>query len=190
MNLLQNSWVQGYLAGCVFLVLLTLFKFVILLALGWLTKGNILRKNLQKVGLPEDTIWEKVLVSSLAIALEAALSWVAVLFELWRFAVHLLEFVRELFMSVPEEIQLLRFPLRHNPELSREAVWAYVRALEIKGGSAQPTADSLLQSLQYLRDYYPSMDSVAALNHLNGLKTVNPEVISGALKWLSTQARN
>lgn len=184
MDIDKHPWIVAYLVGCVFVILLMLFKYVFFACLYWLVKGNILRKNLQKVQPPEDTFWEKVVTFSLLYGIEIALSWIGVLLGLWHFATTFLQFTREVFTSMPEEVKVLRYPLRNNPDMSREAVWAYIRALEMKAGAAQPTDYALLQSLEYLQDYYPSLDRAAALNHLNGLKVVSSDVIAAALARL------
>jgi len=62
----------------------------------------------------------------------SALSWVGVVVGLVKFAIVFLRIIRDVVAQTPEAIKVLRYPLRNNPDLSREAVWAYVYALGIK----------------------------------------------------------
>jgi hypothetical protein len=120
-----------------------------------------------------------------AFVFQAALSWIGVLVILWQAASVLLKTLRDAMQSTPEEIKLLRFPLRNNPNLSREAVWAYIHALQVKVGEAAPDELALLRSLHNMHEQHPYFDRRAALSQLSGLKVVSDAIISSALSRVS-----
>lgn len=187
----QHPYFFAYLLGCVFVVLLLAFKVALFWTIAWITKANIVRKNLKKLE-PDDEqgFGLKAAVVLGGFVLEVALSWINVIVALWQIAVMLLKTLREAITSTPEAIKLLRFPLRHNPNMSPEAVWAYVSALSIKAGENVLDADELMRSLNSLRDEHPSFDPEAALDVLNGLDVMSPAVISSALNRLSLAAED
>lgn len=178
------TWLYIYLSGCVAVALLVGFKFIVFWCISWLLKGNTLRKNLKKLELSEEeTFWDKTLSLLLVGFFTIVLSWLGVLIELWLFAVHLLQIIRESVASVPEEIKVLRFPLHNNPNMTREAVWAHAQALQAKNG-AFPNKHTLLNSLKDMSENHTSFDRIAALTQLKSLNSVDPDVTSEALNWL------
>jgi hypothetical protein len=118
-----------------------------------------------------------------------ALSWLQVLISLLWSPWKLLKMLREALTVVPQDIKQLRFPLYNNPEMSREAVWAYVRALNAKAGGSLATASELLDSLQLVADNHKHFDAALALNHLKELKAVSPEAIDSALERVGALRR-
>jgi len=80
---------------------------------------------------------------------------------------------REWFSSVPEEIKLLRFPLWHNPEMSVEAVWAYMNAISIKAGEA-PSWDEMMERLARMAEVNPRINRQKALEIFENLKVMPP----------------
>jgi hypothetical protein len=92
--------------------------------------------------------------------------------------------LREVFTSVPQEIKQLRFPLYNNPDMSREAVWACMRALQARAGGNLATASELLGSLQAVIDNYKHFDAGLALKHLKELNVVSAEAIDSAMQRL------
>jgi hypothetical protein len=81
----------------------------------------------------------------------------------------------------PEGIKRLRFPLRNNPDMPRESVWAYLHALNVEVGGEPPSETALVDSLNEVTDYYPSFDRVAALKQLESLKVISQDVTSASL---------
>lgn len=74
----------------------------------------------------------------------------------------------------------MQFPLKNNPKLSREAVFAYAYALGVRGGSS-PDWWQMEQELREIEGYYPSFNSEVALKTLGSLGVVDPETISKVL---------
>jgi hypothetical protein len=175
-----------YLLGSALVLILYIFNATLFWILRWITKANVLAKNLKKLTPPdEETLGVRALVLIVTLAFEAALSWIGVVVAIWTTTMTLLKVIRESLVSTPEAIKLLRFPLRNNPEMSREAVWAHVHALRIRNGEIQADEYALLSSLNSLHEDHPSFHKEAALNHLKGLKVVRGEVISSALHRIS-----
>jgi hypothetical protein len=186
----MSTWLFIYLAGCVVAVLLSVASVVLFSALQWILKGNIIRRNLKKLDETEnESFWSEFGTATLLIALSAALSWIQVLITLVGSLWKLLEILRELFVNVPETIKKLRFPLQNNPDMSREAVWAYVRAIEAKAGANLFNAYGLLSSLQSVIDNHKDFDSHTALQHLRALDAVSSEVIDAAMKRIEAHEK-
>jgi hypothetical protein len=76
------------------------------------------------------------------------------------------------FTSQPEEIRLLRYPFFNNPNMSREAVWAYTKAIDIKSG-IEWDVDDLHDSLKDLVLVYPTFNSLSAIKVLGDLNVVS-----------------
>lgn len=186
----QHPYLFVYLLGCVLVVLLSVFNVTLFWTIAWITKANVVRKNLKKLEPADDETSLAVKASAFvgAFVFEVALSWIGVLVAVWQVASMLLKTLREAVTSTPEEIKLLRFPLHNNPNLSREAVWAYVHALRIKVGEASPDERTLLQSLHNAREQHPSFDRSTALSQLNGLNVVSEAIISSAQRRVSFAA--
>jgi hypothetical protein len=182
----EHPYVFLYLIGSVLAAILILLKTILFGSLQWITKEHILNKNLRKLLPPDErTVAAKAMLWLGALLLEVALSWINVVVVLWQIAAGLLRTLRELFSSTPEAIKLLRFPLRNNPRMSRESVWAYVQGLQLRAGERQPSGSELCSTLDEVFDYYPSFDRRVALTQLSSLKIVSPDVISAALSSLS-----
>lgn len=124
----QHPYSFIYLLGCVFVVVVLIFKFILFMFLSWIIKENILNKNLKKIQSPnEDSFSIKAFKFFVSSIVEVALSWIGVTVNVFHIMIRLLKVLREILVSTPEDIRLLRFPLRNNPNLSREAVWAYLK---------------------------------------------------------------
>lgn len=167
----DHPYVAVYLVGWVFAIALTLFKKALFWAIGWITKGNILARNIRKLTPPD-----KDALILLEIAFEVALSWINVMISLWQITATLLRTVREAFSATPEEIKFLRFPLLNNPELPPESVWAHLTALKIKAGMVNYSPE-IARDLVGLPKRLTSFDSRTALAQLERLHVV-------ALEWL------
>ena len=154
--------------------------------LSWIIKENILNKNLKKIQPPnEDSFGIKAFKFFVSSIVEVALSWIGVTVNVFHIMIRLLKALREILVSTPEDIRLLRFPLRNNPNLSREAVWAYLNALNVKIGADSVNAPNIVSHLNELCDYYPSTDKNEELAHLKRLNVIDESIITAALDNLS-----
>jgi hypothetical protein len=175
-----------YLVGCALTFLLIIFRTVFLLAIGWLLKENIYRSNLKKICPPDEkTFKDKALGYIFLLGFESLLSWINVPVLIWNIFKDLVTAARNLLSSHPEDFKRLTFPLRNNPEMTREAVWAYGSALEAKVG-VQLTEEKIFSSLNELQDFYPSFNRFTALQQFGGLNIVDQEM----LDRLSKRIRN
>src|SRR5438445_206047 len=105
----NHPYLALYLAGCVLVLALTLFKIILVWAIGWLTKGNIVALNIKKLQPHEKTTFsERTGILVFTLVFEAALSWINVAVCLWQIASVLLTALREALTSTPEAIQKLR----------------------------------------------------------------------------------
>ncbi len=186
MNFDDHPYLLGYLIGSAVAVLLGVFVVIETLILGWLFKGNILQKNLNKIKDPE-TYGFKVNAGLFVFGLftGALMSWLGVLQYLWQIIWTPIRVLRELLSSTPEEIKTLRFPLMNNPELSREAVYAYAYALGVKAG-AIPSSWQIAQELKDIEGFYPSFNPKRALESLKSLGVIEQETMSEALAELDS----
>jgi len=182
----QHPYVFIYLLGCVFVVILMIFKVTLFWFIDWITKGDVLKKNLKKLNRDDESFGSKVITFLPLVAFEVVLSWINVIVATWQIITTLFKVVREALASTPEAIKVLRFPLRNNPNMSREAVWAYLSALNIRVGEKIPGERELLNELNQLRELHPSFDREAALNQLKGLNVLSTDVISSALHRLAS----
>lgn len=182
-----HPYLSIYLIGCALVVFLTLFKAVFYWFIVWITRENILNNNLKKLQSPDErTFPEKALLFLGTIALEAALSWINVIVIILQIIKLLLNVIREALTTKPEAVKELRFPLRNNPDMSREAVWAYLSALQVKAGEKQPDVSDLLYSLDELTEYYPSFNKQVALNQLEDLNVISKDTLLSVLNELDT----
>lgn len=152
----------------------------------WIFKGGVFRTNLKKLYPPDpQSRLSKFLWGALLVLLSALLSWIQVLLGLgeavWRFV----KIVREVFAAVPQDIKRLRFPLHNNPDMSREAVWAYVCALNAKEGGVLATPSKLLESLEAVRQGHEYFDPRLALKHLAELRAVSAETVDATMEHFS-----
>ncbi len=185
-------WIDGhpylllYLVGCVLSFILILLRGIVAGLVSWVTRQNIVNKNLRKMAPPQTLAGQASSVLT-ALVLGVALSWLNVLAVLlWEIPFGLLGILRAIFSSTPPEaINLLQFPLKNNPYMSREAVWAYTQALQSKLGQTQLSESALISSLDELRSYYRTFDRMKALEELRALNVVSPDVVSTALDRLS-----
>jgi hypothetical protein len=178
----KHPVVLGYLLGSALVVVLTLLKIVLFYTIDWIIKANILQKNMRKLLPPEEmTFGVKAVKFFGVIFIEALLSWVNVVVILWQVLSSIVRVARDQLQPAPEAIRLLRFPLRNNPDMPRETVWAYIQALGVKGGNQLPTKESLVASLNEIATYHPSFDRVVALKHLQNLDAVSTEIALATL---------
>jgi len=202
----QHPYLFIYLLGSATVLVVAIFDVAInrplVLLVKWITHANIVEKNLKKIQPPGNKFSWKVsaLFYCDTIAFYMILSWIGVLLAVGSLLVSdltiLLKLVKDAYNQQPEAIKLLAYPLRNNPDMPREVVWAYCVALDLKvGARAQFTESDIQDSLNELRGNYPDIDGQAALNCLNGLNVIDADVISPALdcetalKTLMTEAR-
>lgn len=184
----QHPYLFIYLLGSSLVILLTLFKIAIFYIIDWIIKANILNKNLKKLTKPDNTEWYlKVLRFFGLLLFEAALSWINVVVVTGQILYHTLKVLREIFTPAPEEIKKLRFPLRNNPMLSAEAVWAYLMALNIKSGEALQNESVLFASLEEVLDNKHDFNFQNALDQLGNLNVLNSETITSAKNYYATK---
>lgn len=189
MNLDEHPILSVYLTGCLFAFFLFFVVIVETYLVTWFFKGNILRRNLNKVQDPAGQGF-KVEAVKFAIGLTIATisSWLAVLQFTFQIVWIPIKVLREALASVPEEIKSIRFPLLNNPDLSREAVWAYLYALNTKGG-VTPNAWEINNDLYGVGAYYPSFNKQSALEILGSLKVVDQEILSNAASIIEEKKR-
>lgn len=172
-----------YLLGCVFSAILSFMSTVLFWIIARLTRSDVIAKNLRKIWIPPDTSSTPQKLGAFVglMVLAAMFSWASLIIALGVIAWRLLAILRDAFASVPQAIQELRFPLKNNPEMSREAVWAYVRAISIKNGEKEPAADGLLSELDGLLEHYPSFSRTAALQQLQSLNVIDADTMTAAI---------
>lgn len=181
MNLDDHPYLSTYLLGCVFAFSLGVAVVVEGYLIDWLFKGNVFRKNLNKIRDPaEQGLKHDVGLFAFGLTTGTVFSWLGVLQYLWRLLWTPLTAIREAFSSVPEDIKALRFPLQNNPGMSREAVWAYAYALGAKAGTV-PTASQMAWELEQVQGFYPSFQNDVALRTLDSLNVVDKAIISKLL---------
>lgn len=183
-----HPYVFIYLVGCVLAVSLIVVKVVLFLAIDWIIKANILNKNLRKLKPPDPrTFWTKAAIFVGTLIAEGLLSWINVPVVLWQIVTTLLRVVRDQRQPVPEGIQLLRFPLRNNPDMPRESVWAYLQAISVKWGDKLPNEVELASSLNEVAEYYPPFNRITALKQLESLNVISSDVIAAALAQVGNE---
>lgn len=185
----KHPYLSIYLLGCLSCLILVIFRIILIWMINWLTKTTIVNKNLKKLLPPDKRTFSKkaedFLIALVGIAFDLVLSWIGAVLQLLLFVTSLLFIVRETFSSTPEAIKLLRFPLKNNPNMPRESVWAYFIALKIKVGENPPSVSDLLASLNELFALYPFFDRVVAIKQLETLNVVSPDLIKSVLIRLS-----
>lgn len=168
-----------YLLGSVLVILLILAKLIIFYVFNWITKANILDKNLKKLQKEDKKEWYLNLLIFLGkVLFEASLSWMNVVFVLWQILAEIFKGLRDSLSPTPEEIKKLRFPLRNNPALSKEAVWAYSVALGLKTGEALPNENVIIGTIDEVLENRPDFNYRYALNQLDNLKVLSSETIA------------
>lgn len=181
MNLDDQPILEAYLIGCVLAFILHLVVVAETYIVTWFVKGNVLRKNLNKLKDPAGQGFKMAAATfALLLFIGTIASWLAVLQYVFQIFWTPIQVIREALSSIPEEIKLIRFPLMNNPNLSREAVWAYQYALGVKAG-AIPNATQMAWELEEIGDYYPSFNHEVALRTLRSLGGVDHETISEVL---------
>lgn len=181
MNLDEHPYLSIYLAGCLAAFCLHFVSAAGFFIVEWASKDDVLKKNLNKIKDPSQQGFKfTAIMFSMSLVAGTVVSWLGVLLYLWVIFWTPLIAIRGAFSSVPEEIKLLRFPLKNNPNLTREAVWAYAYALGVKAGTI-PDPMNMAWELGEIGGYYPSFNSHVALETLRSLGGVDHETLSEAL---------
>lgn len=176
-----NFYFNIYLVGCVVSIMVIISKVLVFKILLWLTKENIIIHNIKKISPPDEFgILGKAVSQALMYLLETALSWLSVFLNVLHTIYVVLNFIRESMVSVPEDVKQLRFPLKNNPNLSAESVWAYKTALEIKAGEIPVKGEGLLKLFGFIDVYCPSFSRKTALNTLRKCDVIEEEIIESA----------
>jgi hypothetical protein len=179
-NLDDHPILEIYLLGCALVPPLALLCHITFWALAWITKGNVLAENLKKLQAPTTKAPFSSRVAKFlgTWLLEIALSWISIAVQAWRLLGLLFRTAREGLSSRPESIKLLTYPLKNDPLLAVESVWAYAYALTIRGGSPPPDEYALTRELAEILTSRPGFDRVVALRQLEALDVVKPTVIA------------
>lgn len=142
----------------------------------WFTKANILIKNHRKITYyspkPIPIIIFNFIGGYLLIFI---LSWVEVLFKLYYIFKLILDTIRYFINPLPEFLKNLYFPLKNNPNLECEEVWAHVIAIAIAGG-VRVRVDGYLGCINDIQGaindilkIYPAFNVYSALLQLQSL---------------------
>ncbi|HEY4964487.1 MAG TPA: hypothetical protein VIH90_07390, partial [Candidatus Saccharimonadales bacterium] len=162
--------------GSAIALCLNLFSFAFFWLIEWIVNDHVVKKNLAKLRDPSRPFMERAAIYFLLLLVDIVLSWISVIWIILRIIYALFLIIRSLFESVPEEVKLLRFPLRNNPSMSREAVWAYATALDVRSGKPWD-GFSKRTELKELNELYPGFSCSEALNIFKGLKIVDPDTV-------------
>jgi hypothetical protein len=179
---MSSPYLMIYLLGCLVVLVLLPLKLVLIWVINWITKSNIVIANLKKIGPPETTkeFFVRAGIRLGVLIVEVPLSWINVVVILWQILRLILQSMREILTPVPEVIRALRFPLKNNPEMARESIWAHAVALGVHAGGGQPDVGSLVQSLREVFDNYPTFNTEKALLELEALSVASPAVLASA----------
>jgi hypothetical protein len=182
-NLDDHPYLAIYLLGCGLVPVLAVTYLLLGWILSWITKANVVAKNLRKLQPPlnKAPFWARAGKFLATWVAEVALSWISVAMQAWRFVSVLLRTTREILSSEPETVRRLRYPLKTNPDLPVESVWAYLYALNIRVGSPPPDEATLTEHLAEASTLGPAFDRVVALRQLEALDVVKPSIISAVL---------
>ena len=180
--LADHPYLRLYLLGCALVVPFWVASLTFRWVLAWITKGNIMAANFRKLQPTARTpFWARTGKFIWSVVSEVSLSWVNVIVITWKFVVLLLRVAREALSSAPESIQRLRFPLKTNPDLPVESVWAYVFALSICAGALPPDEKRLEEELDDVSYQVPRFDRSVALRQLEALDVVKPSVMDAVV---------
>lgn len=168
-----------YLFGCFIAFLIQITTRTIINFIYFITKENILIKNIKKISEPDNrTKVKKFGEWALAFLLSVLASWINVIGASIHFIVFIFRFIREIIQTTPQTIKELRWPLRNNPDLSREHVWAYLVALSVKGGSTELNADLIIKEIFNITNYYEDFEKKRAVKILSTLIVINENILN------------
>jgi hypothetical protein len=181
-------WIAIYLAGSVCVIFLTLGKIVLAWLLTWLLGDRVYWKNANKLSpVDERSLWKKIAEFLGLLLIESLLSWINVAVVLWQIVKMLLGTIRNLLSPKPDLVRQLVFPLRVNPNLSQETVWAHLFAVQILTLGRQPTVEEIQSSIEEVLEEHPSFDAVEAVKELGDLKIIKSDVMDNSLAEAMTR---
>lgn len=181
----MHDYVFIYILGCVATFTLLLFNTALMWFLRWITKANVVIKNIRKIEPPDETtFFQKVSTFILSNLFEILLSWISVLLQIWLTISTILTTLREVFTETPEDIKTLRYPLKNNPNMPPEIVWAHVNAIQLKATGKQLDVAELADSVNDLRYDYPSFNREYAVKHLKHLDVISADTLKSVLNTL------
>jgi hypothetical protein len=171
------EYLEIYLLGSATVAVLSILKYLYFNAIAWIFKVHVINKNLAKISLDSQlTFWEKLGTFGVALFFESLLSWINVPIICWQFFHETIKVLRESISTVPEDIKILRYPLKNNPNLEAEIVWAYSQALNFKNGTVFSSLD-LANSLVELKNKNKYFQSNKAINSLKSLAVYPTDVV-------------
>jgi hypothetical protein len=180
-----------YLLGSLLVLALTLSK----VALGWLTEQLLGIGyhwfNCQKIGFFRSRITghlsdkpDSYSVIALVIGFEMLLSWINVPVCIWQLFTQLVSTAAELMKRAPEDLNKYRYPLRENPSLSPEEVWAHLVAVAVAGGKLTIRSETLVQELHEISDRGIKINKLQALECLAELRCMRTGIIEESKEML------
>jgi hypothetical protein len=179
----MNEWWPVYLLGCFAAIVVMLANTAVFYSVGWLRKSNIVARNLKKIFPPDRTPFATKLAKGAAfVALEIALSWIAVAAGAWKLLRFVLETMREVLSPPPEAVRKIAYPLKCNPDMSREAVWAHTLSIGALTGDSLAQPEGICEALSEVSAVYDDFDKELALRLLRGLNVVAPDVIDESVR--------
>jgi hypothetical protein len=184
-----------YLSGSILTVCLVLFN----LALGWtfrqLSGEGWYWYNTEKIGLYRHSTLGTVTTEkpSLVLALslifiEAVSSWIGLLCGVWKLCHLLLAAMRTFFSKQPEELIRVRFPLRANPDLEPEAVWAHLFSLSILMSAGLFSCEETLSDLAMTKERVGRFDEIKAISYLENIGIAKKQLIDEVRQLLAETA--
>jgi hypothetical protein len=165
--------IELYLIGSILYLISAPLIELIFIIINFITGNSILIKNIEKIEKPKN----KLTTFLLNYFLSALLSWISLVWLFLATIYRVLDILRSLFRSYPEEINSLRFPLISNPKLSPEQVWANTSAIAIKTGSLYDSSH-ILQIIDTAIECNEEFDPDKALELLARLNVVEIETIN------------
>jgi hypothetical protein len=166
---MTEQYLAFYLIGCLLVVMLMLIHAIIYWSLSWLTKSGQAMKNAKKIMDPNET--STLFITFTFIIIDISLSWINVLIIPFQIIKGLVTALRESW-STPASVKTLRYPLKNNPDMTREAVWAHIVSILVLMTGQQPESDEIADGLLEIQNWYPSFDTSTALDQLIALSVV------------------
>jgi hypothetical protein len=193
LTLLASPWHTGcrslcmdelktlYLLGCFATLFLTILKITLIQVGFWFVNEQIYRHNIAKISVYFSPITghlthEKTKLKTIVftIFLDCLLSWINVVFVTFQICMFCLILIKFMFRTAPPSFQEILFPLRNDPSLDPEMVWARIIAVG-NYGHAQPTASNLKLDLDTTSRLVPGFSRAKALACIRALKFVPEE---------------
>ncbi len=175
----NHEYISLYLLGCIVATLLLCFRLVLLWCINLTIGHDVFLKNSSKILPPDaETRGQKDDRLFKIVAFNFIFSWLSAIWLLLSMVIEPLRIFRDQVQSAPESIKELRFPLRNNPNMPRESVWAYFAALHVRAGNLPLAEKELADDLFHIEFHYPSFNKMAALDQLERLDVIRKEVLS------------